>query len=133
MARSTVVKLACAAVVIYIVVVAPHAEAAITSCNSVLSNVTPCLAYLRGATAPNKRCCDGVNAVNDLAVSVADQNFACRCIKNFSGDIMGIDYSKIPDLPGKCGIGQFDYPITDKGETKCNNMHGMSSSTICLA
>ncbi|KAH7842734.1 hypothetical protein Vadar_008546 [Vaccinium darrowii] len=107
MARSSeimVKKVACVMVVMCMVVVAPHSEAAIT-CGTVVSTLAPCISYLKsGGGAVPAGCCNGIRSLNGAAKTTPDRQTACKCIKSAAGGISGINYSLASSLPGKCGV-----------------------------
>ncbi|KAF7145301.1 hypothetical protein RHSIM_Rhsim04G0122300 [Rhododendron simsii] len=96
-------KVAYVAVLMCMVVAAPHAEAAIT-CGQVVSSLSPCIAYLKssGGAVPAP-CCNGVKSLNNAAKTTPDRQTACKCIKSAAGGISGINYGLASSLPAKCG------------------------------
>ncbi|MCE0480881.1 tyrosine protein phosphatase, partial [Datura stramonium] len=94
-------KIACF-VVLCMVVVAPHAEAAL-SCGQVQSNLIGCLPYLQG-TGPLGGCCGGVKGLLGAANTPADRQTVCTCLKSAANAIKGIDLGKAAGLPAACGV-----------------------------
>jgi len=109
MASSSLLKLSCAAF-LCMVVVAPHAEAAIT-CGAVAKGIAPCLAYLKSGGAPPPPCCAGVRSLVSMATTPADRRTACGCLKTSAASIPGLNYGFASALPGKCGV-SVPYPIS---------------------
>ncbi|KAL5712061.1 hypothetical protein ACHQM5_014268 [Ranunculus cassubicifolius] len=109
MALSMSMKIA-VAMLACMVVAAPYAEAAITSCGQVVGGLSSCLPYLRSAGGPlPPACCAGVKSLNSAAKTTADRQTACNCLKRV-GSSGGINLSLASGLPGKCGV-NVGYPI----------------------
>lgn len=90
------------AVVAYMVVVAPYAEA--ISCGQVIGSLTPCMNYLtKGGVVPSA-CCSGVKGLNSAAKTPVDRQTACGCLKSAYSSNSGINPSNAASLPGKCGV-----------------------------
>lgn len=102
MAPSGMVKLAFV-VLMCMVVTAPHAQAAVT-CGTVLTNLQPCLGYLRSGGAVPMPCCNGVKSLNSAAKTTADRQTACNCLKSAAGQIGGINPGYALGLPKSCGV-----------------------------
>ncbi|KAG2691118.1 hypothetical protein I3843_09G216700 [Carya illinoinensis] len=103
MAGSLVLKLS-GMVLLCMVVAAPVAEAAIT-CGQVASSLGPCLGYLKGTvTQVPPGCCNGIKGLSKAAVTTADRQAACECLKKTAGSISGLNPSLAAGLPGKCGV-----------------------------
>ncbi|KAK8489542.1 hypothetical protein V6N12_013882 [Hibiscus sabdariffa] len=105
MASSMSLKLACIAV-LCLVVGAPQAQGAIT-CGQVVSDLTPCIAYIRsngaGGSVPAP-CCNGIRSLNNAARTTPDRQSACNCIKGLTAGIAGINFGLTNRLPGMCGV-----------------------------
>ena len=101
MGGSGVVKLAC---VLVICMVVAGGEAAI-SCGQAASALSPCISYLTtGGTMPPAACCSGVKKLSSAATTTADRQAACKCLKNLSTSISGLNLGLASGLPGKCGV-----------------------------
>lgn len=86
-------------------------EAAI-SCAEVDQSLAPCVPYLTSGTgAPPSPCCLGVQKIKQMAVSVADKQAACQCVKDAAGRLPAINEDAAAALPQKCNV-QIDYPIS---------------------
>ncbi|MBT9839252.1 hypothetical protein GPK41_09345 [Bifidobacterium adolescentis] len=101
-------------------VVAPHAEGAVT-CGMIASKLAGCIGYLTSpAAVPSAACCAGIKAVKAAAATPADRKTACGCLKTASGAMKGLNYAKAGGLPGKCGV---SIPYTISPSTNCNAVH----------
>ncbi|KAK9291195.1 hypothetical protein L1049_009383 [Liquidambar formosana] len=117
MASSGILSLACV-VLISMVLVAPHAEAAVT-CGQVTSSLSPCLPYLKGAGPLQPGCCNGIRSLNSAAKTTPDRQAACRCLKQAASSISGINLGLASGLPGKCGM---SIPYKISPSTNCNSV-----------
>ena len=95
-------KLACV-VIVCMMVVAPHAEAAIT-CSIVSKSLAPCVGFLEGGSAPSSGCCNGVKTLTSLASTPTDRRTACGCLKSAAASFKSLDFEKAAQLPSKCGV-----------------------------
>lgn len=87
------------------------AEAIIT-CGDVDSDLSACVPYLTGkGVDPPPKCCAGVIKLKNSAVSIADKQAACKCVKEAASRISGIDDAAASSLPAKCNV-QIDFPIS---------------------
>ncbi|GMI97221.1 ARABIDOPSIS THALIANA LIPID TRANSFER PROTEIN 1, lipid transfer protein 1, LIPID TRANSFER PROTEIN 1 [Hibiscus trionum] len=118
MASSMSLKLACLAI-LCLVAAAPQAQGAIT-CGQVISNLAPCIAYVRsngaggGVPAP---CCNGIRSLNNAARTTPDLQSACNCIKGVAAGIPGINFGLTNRLPGMCGV-NIPYKISPTTDCK---------------
>ena len=110
-------KLACV-VVVCMVALAPHAEAAIT-CGQVVGNLAPCLGYLRGGGKPTPGCCNGVKGLNSAARTTGDRRTACSCLKSAASSYPGLKPGNMASLPGQCGV---SIPYQIKPSTDCTRI-----------
>uniref|UniRef100_A0A803MHX6 Non-specific lipid-transfer protein n=1 Tax=Chenopodium quinoa TaxID=63459 RepID=A0A803MHX6_CHEQI len=125
MASSAFLKLACA-VLMCMVVIAPHAEAALT-CSTVTKDIAQCISYLKGGDSPSDACCSGVKTLKSLASTPEDKKTACNCLKTAAASVSGLDATKAAALPGKCGV---SIPYSISPQTDCSNSLNMASSAI---
>lgn len=104
-------KLACAAVLLCMVAIAPSAEAAI-SCSTVYSDLMPCLGYMMGSgkQAVPAACCSGINSLYNAAVTTADRQSVCSCIKSAAKGV-SLDVNRAATVLSKCGV-SVPYKIT---------------------
>ncbi|XP_058729394.1 non-specific lipid-transfer protein 3 [Vicia villosa] len=116
MARS--MKLACVALVMCMVAIAPMAEAAV-SCGTVTGDLGPCLTYLEGGAGPSVPCCAGVKKLLAAAATTADRQAACNCLKSAAGSINNLNTNNAAALPGKCGV---NIPYKISTSTNCNTI-----------
>ncbi|PIA32474.1 hypothetical protein AQUCO_04500230v1 [Aquilegia coerulea] len=111
MACSMIYKLTCVLVACMLVVSAPYAEAAVT-CNSVYSNLYPCLSYVSGNGGPvPPPCCTGIKSLSTTAKSTPDRQTVCRCLTQAARGVNGLNMKLIASLPSKCGV-YIPYPIS---------------------
>ncbi|KAI5391453.1 non-specific lipid-transfer protein 1 precursor [Lathyrus oleraceus] len=118
MARS--MKLACVALVICMVVIAPMAEAAL-SCGTVSADMAPCVTYLQAPNnaSPPPPCCAGVKKLLAAATTTPDRQAACNCLKSAAGSIPKLNTNNAAALPGKCGV---SIPYKISTSTNCNTV-----------
>ncbi|GAA0186659.1 hypothetical protein LIER_33947 [Lithospermum erythrorhizon] len=90
-------------VLLSMVVVAPHAEAAIT-CGQVTNSLAPCFPYLTSNAPLTPLCCGGVKGLYSAAKTTPDRQAACRCIKSLQSSVTSINVANAAALPGKCGV-----------------------------
>lgn len=104
MASSMVVKVACLAVMMCMVLGVPLAYAAIP-CGQAQVTVAPCLGYVRGpGAAIPAPCCNGLRTLNSQARTTPDRQAVCQCLKSTVLSIPGLNLAKLAALPGKCGV-----------------------------
>ncbi|XP_043725182.1 non-specific lipid-transfer protein 1-like [Telopea speciosissima] len=103
MANSSVMKIVCL-VMACMVVAAPHAVDAAITCGQVVSDLAPCLNYLRSGGSVTAGCCSAVRSLNSSAKTTPDRQTACGCLKNAYSSIPGINAGYASGLPGKCGV-----------------------------
>ncbi|KAF8402493.1 hypothetical protein HHK36_010578 [Tetracentron sinense] len=103
-------------VLVSMVVAAPYADAAI-SCGTVVSSLSPCIAYLRSGGAPPAGCCNGVKSLNSAAKTTPDRQAVCGCLKSASGGISGLKPALMTGLPSKCGV---NIPYKISPSTDCS-------------
>ncbi len=111
------VKVACLVVMCMAMVMimgSPIAEA--ITCGQVVSNLTPCLGYLRSGGPVPGGCCNGVKSLLAMARTTADRQDACNCLKSAVGTISGINLQNAESLPGKCGV---NIPYKISTSTNC--------------
>nr|A0AT30.1 RecName: Full=Non-specific lipid-transfer protein 3; Short=LTP3; Flags: Precursor [Lens culinaris]AAX35808.1 lipid transfer protein 3 precursor [Lens culinaris] len=116
MARS--MNLACVALVMCMVVIAPMAEAAV-SCGTVTGDLAPCIPYLTGGAGPTDSCCAGVKKLLAAAPTTADRQAACNCLKTAAGNINNLNPGNAAALPGKCNV---NIPYKISTTTNCNTI-----------
>ncbi|KAJ6722591.1 NON-SPECIFIC LIPID-TRANSFER PROTEIN B-LIKE [Salix koriyanagi] len=83
------------------------------TCGDVDSDLFACVPYLtgKGGDDPPPQCCAGVIKLKNSAVSVADKQAACKCVKAAACRISGIDDAAASSLPANCNV-QIDFPIS---------------------
>ncbi|KAK4377444.1 hypothetical protein RND71_003740 [Anisodus tanguticus] len=93
-------KIACF-VLLCMVVVAPHVEAAMT-CGQVQAGIVNCLPYLQNR-GPLGACCGVIKGLVNAAKAQEDRRTACGCVKTAVNVIKGINFGKAAGLSGVCG------------------------------
>ncbi|CAI9761909.1 unnamed protein product [Fraxinus pennsylvanica] len=91
-------------VVVIAVVVAPHAEAAI-SCGTVASTLSPCLNYVMygGHQVPPK-CCANIKSLYGMAKTTTDRQSVCTCLHTVAASASAASIKNAAGLPSKCGV-----------------------------
>ncbi|XP_065850696.1 non-specific lipid-transfer protein 1-like [Euphorbia lathyris] len=97
-------KLACVAMIVCLLVAASSSEAAIT-CGQVITQLQPCIGYLRtgGAVVPPS-CCGGVKALNSQAKTTPDRQQVCNCVKSAAKSIPNLNFGYVSTISSKCGV-----------------------------
>ncbi|XVE76860.1 hypothetical protein DITRI_Ditri13aG0014300 [Diplodiscus trichospermus] len=86
-------------------------EAAV-SCDQVNGFLASCIPYLTsGAGNPTAQCCDGVGKLQKIAVTTADKQAACNCVKQAAARFPTIKEDAASSLPAKCNV-QVNFPIS---------------------
>jgi hypothetical protein len=83
------------------------------TCGDVNSDLSACVSYLtgKGGDFPPPQCCDGVNKLKESAVSIADKQAACECVKAAASRLPDMKDEAASSLPAKCKV-QVDVPIS---------------------
>jgi hypothetical protein len=83
------------------------------TCGDVNSDLSACVSYLtgKGGDFPPPQCCAGVNKLKESAVSIADKQAACECVKAAAARIPDMKDEAASSLPAKCKV-QVDVPIS---------------------
>ncbi|XP_062094570.1 non-specific lipid-transfer protein 1-like [Humulus lupulus] len=115
---ATSVKIACAIVMVMMVVGGSPAMAAIT-CGQVTSSLAPCIPYARSGGTITPGCCNGIKALNNAAKTTADRQTACKCLQSAANSIKGLNFNLIAGIPGKCGV---NIPYKISPSTNCNSI-----------
>ncbi|KAL0413785.1 UNVERIFIED_CONTAM: Non-specific lipid-transfer protein 1 [Sesamum radiatum] len=89
-----------AAMLVFAIV--PGTEATI-GCSSVLSMLSPCMAYVTGQ-GPLGTCCVGVKSLYATAKTTADKQSVCSCLESLAGSVSNTELAKAAGLPGQCGV-----------------------------
>ncbi|KAI8014648.1 Non-specific lipid-transfer protein Lac s 1 [Camellia lanceoleosa] len=111
------IKLACV-VLVCMVVIAPHAEAAI-SCGTVATSLAPCVSYLRTGGQVSTPCYNGVKSLYSATKTTVDRRTACTCMKTAAASVTGINLSLASSLPSKCGV---NIPYKISPSTDCSKV-----------
>ncbi|KAM3282502.1 non-specific lipid-transfer protein [Capsicum chacoense] len=97
------------------------------SCQTVTSQLSPCLPYIRndsgnkGGNSPTVPCCTGVNNIYKLQKSIGDRVVICNCLKTVLINLGNMVIpSRVSELPKKCGI-SYNMPPIDKNYD-CNKV-----------
>ncbi|CAN6468059.1 unnamed protein product [Victoria cruziana] len=118
------VKLSC-----FVVMVALVGVTAATSCNSVYSQLMPCMGYVTGGgiLPPSGSCCSGIKSLKSGLKQAADRQAACRCLKDLGSRYAGaVDFNVVKNLPGKCGV---SLPYKISPSIDCSNDHQVNKLT----
>ncbi|MCL7039924.1 hypothetical protein MKW94_015138 [Papaver nudicaule] len=68
--------------------------------------------YLVGSTPePLDACCDGVNQIKGMAITIDEKRQACGCVKDAANKYSNIKQDAASDLPKKCGV-PLSYPVS---------------------
>ncbi|MBA0652558.1 hypothetical protein Goklo_019812 [Gossypium klotzschianum] len=70
-----------------------------------------CVPYLTNGGVPSTPCCNGVGELRTSAVTTADRQAACNCVKQAAARIPTIKEDDAATLPAKCHV-QVDFPIS---------------------
>ncbi|XP_019186250.1 PREDICTED: non-specific lipid-transfer protein 1-like [Ipomoea nil] len=81
------------------------------SCGTVVTDLYPCLDYVRNGGAVPMNCCDGIRSLYRSAATTADRQTVCNCMKNAAGSVPGVRLDLAAALPQKCGV-TLPYKIT---------------------
>ncbi|URD95562.1 Protease inhibitor/seed storage/LTP family [Musa troglodytarum] len=103
MARSALPPVALVvATTVVLLAAAPRGGEAIT-CSQVYGDLISCVGYLQGGPI-KQQCCSGIKSLLAAARTTQDRRTACGCIKTAAAGLSGIDYGRVSQLPGQCGI-----------------------------
>ncbi|GMI66958.1 lipid transfer protein 3 [Hibiscus trionum] len=93
---------------------------AAVSCDQVRSSLVNCVPFLTGTQAvPTAACCIGVSRLQTIAVTTADKQAACNCVKDTAASMPSIKEDAAASLPTKCNV-QINFPISRN--TDCKNI-----------
>ncbi|KAJ4827096.1 hypothetical protein Tsubulata_042874 [Turnera subulata] len=88
------------------------------TCADVNSYLASCVPFLTGGGgAPTAACCTGVSKLKDNAVSTADKQAACNCVKAAAAALPTIKDDAASSLPGKCNV-PLNIPISKNTNCK---------------
>ncbi|XP_011031956.1 PREDICTED: non-specific lipid-transfer protein A-like [Populus euphratica] len=92
------------------------------TCGDVNSDLAACVSYLtgKGGDFPPPECCAGGIKLKESAVSIADKQAACECVKAAAARIPDIKDEAASSLPAKCKV-QADFPISKN--FNCADIH----------
>ncbi|CAI9761910.1 unnamed protein product [Fraxinus pennsylvanica] len=105
-------------ILLFMVVVAPYSEAAV-SCTQVQRSLKPCFNYLLRGGATSSQCCTGVRTLYASAGTTADRQTVCNCLKRTAKIIKRIKLSNATVLPRKCGV---SIPYKISPSTDCSKL-----------
>ncbi|MFQ6633240.1 hypothetical protein Gotur_010432 [Gossypium turneri] len=100
--------------------VVKQGQAAVT-CKQVNDALAACVPYLTNGGVPSTPCCNGVGELRTSAVTTADRQAACNCVKQAAARIPTIKEDDAATLPAKCHV-QVDFPISKN--TNCEDFSG---------
>ncbi|CAN0901713.1 Non-specific lipid-transfer protein Cor a 8.0101 [Linum grandiflorum] len=85
-----------------LIAIAPYVKAEI-SCPLITIQLTPCIPYgVLGGEVP-EACCQGVKDSQALVKTTEDLREKCQCVKDGAAGIPGLNYTRVNELPAKCG------------------------------
>ncbi|XP_022728711.1 non-specific lipid-transfer protein 1-like [Durio zibethinus] len=89
---------------VFISVAVPHHVNAAITCEQVTYFLIPCISYgvFGGTVDPN--CCTGIKTLDAAAKTMEDRRKKCNCVKEGAARIPGLNYDRVNEIPGKCGI-----------------------------
>ncbi|XP_016488854.1 non-specific lipid-transfer protein 1-like [Nicotiana tabacum] len=108
-------KIAC--FVVLCIVAAAHSAEALT-CTEVDAYLKNCVPFLT-KTGLLGTCCDGVKKLEAVATTTTDRQTACTCLKAAGETIIGLDWSRVGDLPSACGV---NLPYTVSADIDCSKI-----------
>lgn len=83
--------------------ISPHANA--ITCNTVYSDLYPCLSYVTGTGPLQASCCNGVRSLYGAAQTTIDRQNVCSCLKQVASSGTGsVNLNNAAALPGQCGV-----------------------------
>lgn len=110
MSTSKLFTVAFLAVLVSISSIAPPVDAEIT-CQQVEMLLTPCIGYsMMGGMVPSS-CCEGIKKCLAAKKTAEDRREGCYCVKDMAAKIPLINYDRVNEIPGVCGI-KVPYKIT---------------------
>ena len=81
-------------------------------CGDVDASLGSCIAYLTGQQPkPDDQCCSGVRRLKDMAITTADKQSACECVKAAATRLQNLKDEYVSALPGQCGA-PLPFPIS---------------------
>ncbi|THU72972.1 hypothetical protein C4D60_Mb04t17860 [Musa balbisiana] len=82
----------------------------------VYRDVIPCPGCLLGGPITH-RCCSGIKSLVAAARTTHDRRTACGCIETATAVLSGIDFVRVGQLPGRCGV-SLPYKISPNVDCK---------------
>ncbi|CAN4127861.1 unnamed protein product [Withania somnifera] len=96
------------------------AEDATVTCNTVYSNLEPCLGYvLGGGSNVPSECCSGLKSLLSTAHSTSDLQSACKCVKSVASSATGVQISRAAKIPGIC---KANIPFKISADVDCSKI-----------
>ncbi|KAH7564755.1 hypothetical protein ACOSP7_021514 [Xanthoceras sorbifolium] len=103
MATSKIFTVAFMVMLVSISLVPPHVNAQVT-CEQITLWLTPCIGYsVVGGVVPGA-CCQGIKTALAAKKTVEDRRMGCNCVKDLAAKIPGLNYDRVNEIPGICGI-----------------------------
>ncbi|XP_010253093.1 PREDICTED: non-specific lipid-transfer protein 1-like [Nelumbo nucifera] len=103
----------------FMVIAAAPNEVAAISCGQVVSNLSPCIVYLRTGGPLPPKCCSGVRTLSRAARTTADRQTTCICLKSSAAGVPGIKPALASSLADKCGV---NLPYKISPSTDCSRV-----------
>ncbi|CAM8995932.1 unnamed protein product [Rhodiola kirilowii] len=81
------------------------ATSAPPACQTVLEDLTPCIAFLTADDrSPSSGCCSGVRAMTPYSIRQGDRSAVCECLKIYASSLGRVDMSQVAQIPKMCGV-----------------------------
>ncbi|KAL3529494.1 hypothetical protein ACH5RR_008816 [Cinchona calisaya] len=74
------------------------------SCNTVSSDLYPCLSFIMNGGTVDPACCSGINTLISLAKTKTDRQSVCLCLKSFLSNATDGQIKNAASIPGLCGV-----------------------------
>ncbi|MCD9558738.1 hypothetical protein HAX54_016313 [Datura stramonium] len=95
------------------------AEDATVTCDTVYSDLEPCLGYVLGSGSVPSECCSGLKSLLSAARATADRQSACKCVKNVASRATRDQISRAAKIPGIC---KANIPFKISADVDCSKI-----------
>ncbi|KAK4364978.1 hypothetical protein RND71_016336 [Anisodus tanguticus] len=110
----------CLAVATATTMAASTVEDATVTCNTVYSNLEPCLGFvLGGGGSVPSECCSGLKSLLSAARTTTDRQSACKCVKSVASSATGEQISRAAKIPGLC---KANVPFKISADVDCSKI-----------
>ncbi|XP_073157668.1 non-specific lipid-transfer protein 1-like [Henckelia pumila] len=107
----------CMVVVLVVALASAPRGDAVIGCDTVLSDLTPCLPYVTDQ-GPLGSCCRGIQALYKAAATTPDRQSVCKCLQTLL-KVYPVNLDKAAALPTLCGI---SIPYKISPSTDCSTV-----------